>query len=466
MNRNELLAKMQNIAGTGKSQLHMRSEAIQNRQTVKRLPMLKKGLKKKSKLLIIADLAIPFNPETGTEDEQFNADTKWRPPYSATTVALMLKTMANDNEALKKTFMRRAGLEDWDTSDVENLNDVDKSIFIKYRVPRIFTVPVVSVNIPAMTKNDFGREYSIDVEIDPMTGEVVGKVPGVLKVNKLFRDKIYLEVQEFQNKVDSGETKLTEKQVKEQKSDIYKKNPVSDVHPSNWVTIIELPLNAKYELSADVDYAAMTGDSVSKRVVLTRLSKGIKDAMASYTDGSWQKFDKSLDYFEVDMNCPTEGDENSQQGKMLIGKDTKFEKPTNGIDECLSTEELATVTNAVRDYLDSCEGIEEEVRRSMFISPYTEDVEDQIYRSLETVLDIENDKFLTQDVILANSEVISIAFGGKGDELLDAIDAGVSDAPEGALDEEASKESAKQYSVAELESEDSFDVSLDEVVID
>ena len=466
MNRNELLAKMQNVASAGKSQLHMRSEAIQNRQSVKRLPMLKKGLKKKSKLLVIADLAIPFNPESGVEDEQFNVDTKWRPPYSATTVALMLKTMADTNEALKKTLMRRAGLEEWDTSDVENLNSVDKSIFIKYRVPRIFTVPVVSVNIPAMTKNDFGREYSIDVTTDPMTGEVVGEVPGVLKVNKLFRDKIYLEVQEFQNKVDSGEVKLTEKQVKEQKSDIYKKNPVSDVHPSNWVTIIELPLNAKYELSADVDYAAMTADAVSKKVVLTRLSKGLKDAMNSYVDGSWQKFDKSLDYFEVDMNCPTEGDENSQQGKMLIGKDTKFEKPTNGVDECLNTEDLNTVTSAVREYLDSCEGIEEEVRRSMFISPYTEDVEDQIYRSLETVLDIDNDKFLTQDVILANSEVISIAFGGKGDELLDAIDAGVSDAPEGALDEEAAKASAKEYSVADLESDDSFEVSLDEVVID
>lgn len=463
MNREEMIKRMQGIDTDGKSKLHMRSESIQQRQQIKRIPMLKKGLKKKSKLLLIADLAIPFNPKTGVADDDYNEDNKFRPALSATTVALMLKMMANENEESKNAFMRRAGVEEWDTSDVEHLTAADKAIFNKYRVPRVFTVPVVHVNIPVMTKNEFGKDYAIDVKRDPMTGEVIGEVPLVLKVNKLFRDKIYEEIKEFDDKCNSGELKLTDKQQKEQKSNIYKKNPVSDVQPSNWVTVFEIPMTEKYKLSSDFDIVSFDEKAAKEHVVLTRYSQKLRTAIEKYRDGSWEKYDKNFDFFELDMACPTEGDDQSSQGKMLIGKDTEFEKPTNCLDECMSAEELAGVLKACGDYLDGAEDIESEVRRSMFTPPYTDEVENQIATSVCTVLDITKDPYMTQRVIEENRDVISLCFSEGGLEMIDLVDAGCSDAPEGALDVAEAAATAKQYSLdsEEFNDSDAEDIELE-----
>ncbi len=447
MNRDEMIERMQGIDSEGKSKLHMRSESIQQRQQIKRIPMLKKGLKKKAKLLLVADLAIPFNPKTGVADDEFNEDNKFRPALSATTVALMLKMFANENEETKNTFMRRAGVTEWDTSDVENLTKDDWVVFNKYRVPRVFTVPVVHINIPVMTKKEYGRDYSIAVERDPMTGEVIGDVPLVLKVNKLFRDKIYEEVREFDAKCNSGEYKLTEKQQKEKKGDMYKQNPVSDVQPANWVTMFEVPMTEKYKLSSDFDVAAFDEKAAKEHLVLTRYSQKLRTAVEKYKDGSWEKYDKNFDFFELDMACPTEGDDQSSQGKMLIGKDTEFEKPTNCLDECMGTEELSGVITACRDYLDSADDIEAEVRRSMFTPPYTEEVEQQLATSVCTVLDITKDKYITQKVIEENKDVISLCFSEGGLEMIDLLEAGCSDAPEGSLDTGDAAASAKQYSL-------------------
>lgn len=464
MNREEMIKRMQNVDTFGKSKLHMRSEALQQRQQIKRIPMLKKDLKKKAKLLVIADLAIPFNPRTGVADDEFNEDNKFRPALSATTTALMLKMMVNESEESKNAFMRRAGVEEWDTTDVEHLTDADCAIFGKYRVPRVFTVPVVHVNIPVMTRNEFGKDYAISVARDPMTGEVIGDVPLVLQINKLFRDKIYEQIKEFDDKCAKGEYQLTEKQQKEKKSDIYKQNPVSDVQPSNWLTIIELPMTDKYQLSSELNIAEFDEKAANAHLVITRYTAKLRTAIEKYKDGSWGKYDKNFDFFELDMACPTEGDSQSQQGKMLIGKDTEFEKPTNCLDECMNEEELGKFVGACRDYIDSAEEIEADVRRSMFTPPYSEEVENQLATSVSTVLDITKDKYMTQKVIEENKDVISLCFGNQGIELIDLVDAGCSDAAEGSLDTADAAASAKKYSLDSADFND--DATMDDIELD
>ena len=123
MRRDEMLKMMEDAGINGRSKLNMRSEVIQRKPTSRKIPRLKKALKKKSKLLMVTELAIPFNPATGEADDQYNAVNKYRPPFSASSVALLLKGMANDNEATKQAFMSRAGISEWDTSDVDNLTE-------------------------------------------------------------------------------------------------------------------------------------------------------------------------------------------------------------------------------------------------------------------------------------------------------------------------------------------------------
>lgn len=460
MTREEMLQKMTE-AGVGKSALHMRSESIQQRNQVKRIPGLKKKLKKKSKLLIIADLALPFNPETGAEDDTFNVDNKFRPTFSATTTALMLKASADENETLKKALMKRARVTEWDTSG-NTLTEEDKKVFAQYRVPRIFTVPVVHVDIPVMTGNDFGKDYAISVQYDHETGEIVGEVPGVLKVSKLFNDRNYEEIADHTAKIQSGEIHETEKQQQEFRTSVYQKTPVSDVHPSNWVTAIELPLTNNYKLTADIDYAEIDTKGIRQQLIATRLSSKMKQALDNYHTGAWEKFDECFDFYAVDMACPTEGDETSNTGKQQIGLNTAYEKPSFSLEECLDTG-VDKTRKAIQDFIDETTDIENEVRRSMFIGVYTPEVESQIFQSLYTVLDIEKDVFLTQKVIEANKEVINLAFAGEGAALLDDIAAGVSSLDEGALDAEKSAAAAKSYN---LDSADFVDSEDDEIALE
>lgn len=106
------------------------------------------------------------------------------------------------------------------------------------------------------------------------------------------------------------------------------------------------------------------------------------------------------------MGCPTDGDPNTNEGKMLIGKDTTYEKSAFDISSPqIFGDKAESIIAAVREYEDTVEDLESEVRRSLFTPIYTETVESQMYESLSTVLDIENDKYVTQKVLKDNSEV-------------------------------------------------------------
>ena len=74
MDLKAMMKKLEEAGCSGGSDFHLRSENIQKKVRVDRIPMLKNALKKKSKLLLTAELALPFNPETGKADETFNSD--------------------------------------------------------------------------------------------------------------------------------------------------------------------------------------------------------------------------------------------------------------------------------------------------------------------------------------------------------------------------------------------------------
>lgn len=460
MKRDELIKMMQELECDGSSELNMRSESIQNGQRVSRIPSLKKKLKKKSKLLLICELAIPFDPETG-EVGQYNKDRKWRPPFSATSVAKVLKGNADANEKLKDILMRRAGLTEWDTSNCDEINNKDRAVFMPYRVPRIFTVPVVSVNIPAMSGNrDYSRDYAIDVQYDDKTGQIVGEKPIALKAYDLFNDVAYEEISELEEKIAKGELVLTEQQVADKKADIRKKICVSNVHPANYVTAIEIPMTAKLDVSQDFTGSAITKEGITDAVVLSKLTKKMRTALDEYAAGNWERFDYSLDYVEIDMACPTEGDENSSMGKQQIGLNTTYDKPAMKLIDCA---DFNKIESSIIGYLDDCVDIEQKVYRSTYIYPYNDEVEDKICQSLHTVLDIENNKYVTQSVLQKNAEIVSMAFGEAGQDLLLDIQSDVSDKDVGRLGDGsgavAAATEAKEY---DLDSED-FAGDLEEV---
>ena len=70
MTMEELITIMDSVGQNGSSQLNLRSEDLQTKRVIKRLPMLKNALKKKSKLLLETEIALPFDPQTGKAEPQ------------------------------------------------------------------------------------------------------------------------------------------------------------------------------------------------------------------------------------------------------------------------------------------------------------------------------------------------------------------------------------------------------------
>lgn len=455
MKTSELMELMEKAGQKGGSELNMRSEELQERNRVKRIPSVSKGLKKKARLLLMLEVALPFNPMTGEEDDTFNSSCKYRPPVSATSAALLIKNIANDVEKTKALLMKRAGVTEWDTSDPDTFTETDRKIFSKYRVPRLFSINVVSVNIPAITK-DYSRDYAIKVNRDPNTGDIIGEWPVALKINKLFRDKCYEEIADYEKKIESGELKHTDDQQREFRQNVYSRNPVSDDHPANWAEIIEIPLTNKLDISADCDLTTMTDKGIKDLQRTMRYSKKLKTLVEQFTSGDLEKFDKYFDFYEMDMVCPVEGDENSKKGKMEIGQNTTFEKASEKLVDQAGYDNFA---GALRDYIDADIDIEREVLRSVYVSEYNEAVERQLIASLDTVFNL-TDPFCTEKVLQANRDIISAAFGDAGIMLLEEADAGVSDKDAGDLDEDQAKTEAKQYDLTSAEFSDDSDTSM------
>jgi len=472
MKMSEMIEAMEKAGVDGSSALHLRSEELQHKKRVARIPMLKNALKKKKLLLLVAEIALPFNPETGEADEKYNVSNKYRPPFSAASVALALKDLANQNEKLKATLMKRAGLTEWDTSDCVTFTKADWDVFGKYRVPRIFSISAVHIDIPAMGTGKYGRDFAITVKRDDDLN-VIGEMPLCLKVNKFFRDRAYEEVSAYRKSVESGECADTEKQQSEYISKIYGRVPVTDDQPKNFVFLYELPIDNVGVLMPEV-LGDLKPEDLKQYEVVSRYKKGIRLAMESYLDGNWSRYDNNFDFFEVEMTCPTKGDESTQAGKAEIGRDTRFERPTIGMksheDYALPDGGYRTdnLCRCIQEALDADTDIEVRMRRSMGISMLDENVENQMISSVRSVIDVENDKYITDKVIESNQDVIRLAFGDEGDEIIEESVAGVSGREGGALDSSAAVTEAKEYDLAKLSGTDdemefaSLDLAVDE----
>lgn len=214
-----------------------------------------------------------------------------------------------------------------------------------------------------------------------------------------------------------------------------------------------------YQLSSQVDFSRMKTEGMEEFMVLSRLSKKVREKLKLFQAGDLSKYDKYFDFYELDMACPTEGDENSDSGKQQLGLNTDYEKPDYRI---IELQECDKILSLMRSFLDSKPDIEEAVRRSLHITPYNDTVENQLLTALSSVLSLD-DVYMTNEVIKANAEVITLAFGNEGMEMVEEVSAGVSDKANGALNEEKAATEAKKY---DLTTEEFLDAEAGVVTID
>lgn len=442
-NVQELLNSFMSGELSGVSALKLRDENIQKKKGNKRINTLKKEPKKKSKLLIITELAVPFNPFTGVEDEQYNRNSKFRPTLSQTSVMLMLKTACNENAELKKVYMDKARVTEWDTSDTENVTSQDRLVFNRYRVPRQFTLPVCRVNIPSFTGNVFGKEYLMNVKRDELTDEIVGEVPLILQVNKLLRDMNYEEINQLEEKIQKKEIVLNDKDKENQVKAIREKVVVSGDYPLNYVMAIEIPLDNQYHVKDLDSLSACTPENFIDKLRLIKCTAEVDLALDKYKAGEYSAVDIYDDFWEYDMNCPNEED------KKELGKKTRYERAMTPVNTLEGYENLI---DAYREYMDSAKDLEKTFMNSVYVSKFNSSMEDSFLNSVKSIVDL-NSEFMTNKVLNANASIITLVFGDEADAKL--AEMAIGGGTEGSLDEKASEKAGKEVDfMSIMDSED------------
>lgn len=439
INFKELQKKMETAGDNGVSKLNMRNEEKQRKFQPKRFNHLKKEKRKKSKLCFVKEVAIPFNPKTGKEDDTYNTGSKWRPPYSVESVIKLVKSYAMESEEAKQALMQHAGISSWDVTDPDTVTDEDYRLFSSYLTARIFSIPAVHVTIPSMCNNAYGRDYTVDVKVDPVTGQYIGEVPLILQAHKFFIEMAYEELADYNDKLNSGIYKHDEKQQKEYRQGIFNKVPISDLAPINFIQAFEIPLNQKFELNDDKCLVTSDKAFVDKQTVLVRMNRTISDVLDKFCGGDYSAVDKYPEYFVVDMSCP-----NDTETPTELGKRTSYERELNTLKDMEGYDNFRAATV---DYLDNFKDLEETVFRSSYVSRYDSSVDTQLLTACNSLIDLKN-PFLTQKVIESNKDFLMLALGEKFDELQLEVECGISDKAEGNLDSAAAKQAAKTFDIA------------------
>lgn len=457
INFKELQKKMETVGDNGVSKLNMRNEEKQRKFQPKRFNHLKKEKRKKSKLCFVKEIAIPFNPKTGKEDDTYNTGSKWRPPYSVESVIKLVKSYAMESEEAKQALMQHAGISSWDVTDPDTVTDEDYRLFSSYLTARIFSIPAVHVTIPSMCNNAYGRDYTVDVKVDPVTGQYIGEVPLILQAHKFFIEMAYEELADYNDKLSSGVFKHDEKQQKEYRQGIFSKVPISDLAPINFIQAFEIPLNQKFELNDDKCLVTSDKAFVDKQTVLVRMNRTISDVLDKFCGGDYSAVDKYPEYFVVDMSCP-----NDTESPTELGKRTSYERELNTLKDMEGYDNFRAATV---DYLDNFKDLEETVFRSSFVSRYDSSVDTQLLTACNSLIDLKN-PFLTQKVIESNKDFLMLALGEKFDELQLEVECGISDKAEGNLDSAAAKQVAKTFDIAS-QLDDALDaIGTEEITVD
>lgn len=457
INFKELQKKMETVGDNGVSNLNMRNEEKQRKFQPKRFNHLKKEKRKKSKLCFVKEIAIPFNPKTGKEDDTYNTGSKWRPPYSVESVIKLVKSYAMESEEAKQALMQHAGISSWDVTDPDTVTDEDYRLFGSYLTARIFSIPAVHVTIPSMCNNAYGRDYTVDVKVDPVTGQYIGEVPLILQAHKFFIEMAYEELADYNDKLSSGVFKHDEKQQKEYRQGIFSKVPISDLAPINFIQAFEIPLNQKFELNDDKCLVTSDKAFVDKQTVLVRMNRTISDVLDKFCGGDYSAVDKYPEYFVVDMSCP-----NDTESPTELGKRTSYERELNTLKDMEGYDNFRAATV---DYLDNFKDLEETVFRSSFVSRYDSSVDTQLLTACNSLIDLKN-PFLTQKVIESNKDFLMLALGEKFDELQLEVECGISDKAEGNLDSAAAKQVAKTFDIAS-QLDDALDaIGTEEITVD
>lgn len=424
----DILSKM--LSGEVKvtSTMNLRNENRQTRSSGGFLPFLKKEKNKTSKLLILKEVPLGFNPFTGEADDEINLIKKFRPQLTCTTIIHTLKKFYNEHGDIKsKTVFR-----DWDVSDITQVTEEDRKQFERYEVSKVFTHDMINVNSKTLTGNAYGASYRSNIKRNDL-GDVVDeegnelefndpKYPEVLRYQQLY-SSIYTEKY---NRWEAVNKTKSDKDKKTKFSEVMGDSPISKDMPTNFVICVELPMDASFNIK---DLDKMTAEDVYKHLVVAKRPKNMKTSLDKLETVYKDTRNIYVDWFELDMIV---GDEDDDAQRGLNTKYNNAEvalKGLPGFDKF-----MVAFTECINNFDKS----EEVVTKSVARKEMNESVLDRFCEAVALEQKLEDlEEYISSDVAERFAREITSIYGDKATDLLTSLDAG--DLPDPTLTDDQKK---------------------------
>lgn len=394
-----------------------------------------------SRVLVLKQLKMPFNPVTGEEDETFNYSNPFRTNMSITSTLKQLIPLWKEDIEQAREEGRESVLDrinditgaDLTEEDLDNEKVLHKALR-EIELPQIFTLPAITINCKAVTNSDYARKYVVDFDRDAWEAlpseEKAQKRPLWDLFNGLFLTRARIEVNELEENAEylakSDDDKKSARKV------IWSKNPIATERPVNWCLAFEFPLDEE-EFTIEGGLASFSEEKIRKCLRLVKLNKGLSSALADIKpEGKTHKRDDSyVDFYEFEFSCGEE-DPKTDMGQLVMN--SKFQTPKDGLDREEGYEEFIARLNKVIDSLtDNGEkSLDEFVKPHLRASVYTGAVEEKLIQALRTLYPFEEMKNVLQkdeDAMRFQAKALSLLYEDQFDgSLIESVSAEEEDA--------------------------------------
>lgn len=409
----DFLAKLKSSEVDTKSKL--RNENKQTREGSSRVPFFKKEKGKQCKLLLLTDMALPFNPFTGKADETYNSENKFRPESSFSTTLLALKRYYEKDETgkqVKELIVERFGVPSWDTSKLDEITEEDFKLWRQYRYARISTHNMITIVSPTLHGNTYGANYRVNFERDEY-GDVVtadGNYPEILTINQMYMSALLEKYNEWEEE----NSQLPEKDKKEKKRSILSDLPVSKDQPRNFIFGIDLKLNSNSEVDG-ID--RLNAEELRNRLVVVQINKKIETAINAVLK-TQVKRDIYPDFLEIEVTVPDE------ENAATRGQNTTYGTPVEALAK-MDPEVYTKFYNDVVTMIDSFKRQDVVLTKSAARREIKEDTVDKICEALAIDMPFESIAgYLKEGALERYCTTISAIYGDQADDLLVSLEAG------------------------------------------
>lgn len=419
LNIDDFISQMRNREISVSSFDDIRNEKLQKKENNRRIGFFKKEKDTNYKVLPLKTIAFPFDPFTVEVTKDFNEDNKFRTETSARSMMLAFKKYYSDNEELKAKFMKRAKVESWDTSNVDELTVEDIKVFGEFTYPFVFTLNVIHINDKVVTGNNNGKDYRIQVVRDEV-GNIVDtwtdrageehQTPKFVK-RSMEIASFYTQValNKFNNWVATEGANKTDDDKSAKRLSFLGESPISEEKPKNYLLAYVFDMKNKLELPY-AELSDLDEKNIGKHLKLIPLSGTLKDKLALFKT-TYEGRDVYPSYYEMDVIVPNTDDPKER------GKNTSWNTAEFRLCEIPNRELANTISDAGSTHIDEKKEIDKVFLGSSYVQPYTENIHNALVERIAETSDLDQ-LGVTNEIALRYAGLLTDIFGSKAADVL------------------------------------------------